>query len=930
MRRPDRGGRRRIGRPIANTRVYLLDRAPAARCRWASPGELYVGGDGLARGYLGRPELTAERFVPDPFGAARGAPLPHRRPRALAAGRRPRVPRPRRPPGQDPRLPHRARGDRGGARGAIPGCATRPWSAREDVPGRQAPGRLRGAARGGRDARRTCAARLASALPELHGARRPSWSLDALPLTPNGKVDRRALPAPDAGRRLGRAPARRRARRWRRRWPRSGREVLGVERVGVARRFFDLGGHSLLATQAVSRHPRRASGVELPLRALFEAPTLAGSRRRGSRACGGDGRRSPPPRAAPRDGAAAALLRPAAALVPRPARAGHGRPTTCPPPLRLAARSTARPSPRPWARSSARHESAAHHLRRRRGEPVQVDRSPPARCACRVIDLAALPAGRGEAEAGAWPRRRPRRPFDLAARPAAPRPRCCAWSRGRTHLLLVLHHIVADGWSMGVLRARARAPSTRPAPPARPSPLPELPVQYADFAVWQRALARRRGARRAARLLARAARRRAGAARAADRPAAPAGAELPRRAACALRAARRRCAAGLARLGRARRRHPLHDPARRLPGVLLAPLHRPGRTSRVGTPIANRNRAEIEGLIGFFVNTLVLRADLSGDPTFARAAGAGARDGARRLRPPGPALRAAGRGAAAGARPRPHTRSSRCSSRCRTRRPDARPGPGLRGRAAGRRRDRTAKFDLTLSSSPGAATDARRRGSSTAPTCSTRATVAAAARPLRVAARGRSPPTRSARLSELPLLTAAERHAGPRASGRRRADGLPARGHDPRPVRGAGRRARRRRSPWSSATRAAHLRRARRAGRAPRRAACARLGVGPEAPVALCARALAGAGRGPARRSSRPAAPTCRSIPPIPAERLAFMLADAGRACWSCQERLAGRPARRDGAGASVAGSDLDGRRGRGGELPARPARPAAGAASPT
>ena len=237
-------------------------------------GELYIGGGGLARGYLGRPELTAERFVPIPFGDGRAA-VPDRRPGALAADGEleylGRVDHQVKIRGfrielgeiEAALLAHRrcARGGGGGARGR---------------PRRQAAGRL---------CRRHDAEATASIRRVLRGAsaaercpttwcRRRLCVLDALPLTPNGKLDRKALPAPEREA-VVRGELRRAARRRPRRcWPRSGPRCCGLERVGVHDNFFELGGHSLLAMRLIARL-REAFGVELPLRALFEARTAA-------------------------------------------------------------------------------------------------------------------------------------------------------------------------------------------------------------------------------------------------------------------------------------------------------------------------------------------------------------------------------------------------------------------------------------------------------------------------------------------------------------------------------------------------------------------------------------------------------------------------------------------------------------------------------
>jgi len=263
-----------IGRPVANSTAYVLD--PALRPVPAGlPGELCTGGDGLARGYLRRPGLTAERFVPNPFAAEPGA-------RMYRTGDRVRA-------REDGVLEFLGRMDqqvkiRGfrielGEIEAVlreyPGVAAAIVVVREDAPGeRRLAAYVVPAAEAGEVEVAALRAHLRGRLPEymVPGA---FVLMDGLPLTPNGKVDRRALPLPDDSREAleteyvaPRTPLEADvAAIW--------AEVLGVERVGVHDRFFDLGGHSLLATQVVSRM-RSALGSEISVRALFESPTVAG------------------------------------------------------------------------------------------------------------------------------------------------------------------------------------------------------------------------------------------------------------------------------------------------------------------------------------------------------------------------------------------------------------------------------------------------------------------------------------------------------------------------------------------------------------------------------------------------------------------------------------------------------------------------------
>jgi amino acid adenylation domain-containing protein len=282
MTQPDHAGSAvPIGRPISNTRVYLLD-PYLEPVPIGVPGELFAGGDGLARGYLSRPDLTAERFVSDPFSTEQGA-------RLYRTGDLARY----RADGQIEFLGRmdqqvKIRGFRielAEVEAALlghPGVQEAVVVARQHADGDKylvaylvglpdAP--FADAAAPDHDGSRMVREFLRRRLPDFMVPAR-FVTLDALPLNPNGKVDRRALPEPDAER-----PA---ARSWTA--PRTQvettlagmwSELLGVGRVGVDDHFFaDLGGHSLRATQVVSRI-REAFAVHLELRTIFEAPTVA-------------------------------------------------------------------------------------------------------------------------------------------------------------------------------------------------------------------------------------------------------------------------------------------------------------------------------------------------------------------------------------------------------------------------------------------------------------------------------------------------------------------------------------------------------------------------------------------------------------------------------------------------------------------------------
>jgi acyl-coenzyme A synthetase/AMP-(fatty) acid ligase/acyl carrier protein len=254
----------RIGRPIANTRAVLLD-GHGKPVPLGVPGELYLGGQGVARGYHARPDLTAERFVPSPYDELGGR---FYRTGDLARFR------------WDGTLEYLGRTD---YQVKVRGFRIELGEVETALESHPAVARAVVMAREERLVAYLVARESAPSITELRswlGSQLPDYMvpsawvvLESLPLTPNGKVDRKALPAPEGGRQV-RAPfvAPRGALEelisgiW--------SEVLGIERVGVHDNFFELGGHSLLATQAVSRLGE-ALEIEVPLRRMFEVPTVA-------------------------------------------------------------------------------------------------------------------------------------------------------------------------------------------------------------------------------------------------------------------------------------------------------------------------------------------------------------------------------------------------------------------------------------------------------------------------------------------------------------------------------------------------------------------------------------------------------------------------------------------------------------------------------
>ncbi|MCP4659863.1 MAG: amino acid adenylation domain-containing protein, partial [bacterium] len=435
--------------------------------------------------------------------------------------------------------------------------------------------------------------------------------LEALPLTPNDKVDRGALPPPE-GRSESEesylAPRTATERKLAEVWS----EVLGPERIGVHDDFFDLGGHSLLATQVISR-VRESFSMELPLRTLFEGPTIAELAAAVDLARPSVARLEAPPIAAvARQGElplsfAQQRLWFVSQLVP-------GSPAyNMPDPIRLAGKLD------PVALEGALGEIVRRHevLRTRfpsiGGTPRQVI-APRSELRLPIVDLRALPQGRRQAEARRLAHQEAEWPFDLVRGPlirvllvqldgheGAP---------GEFMLLRTLHHIVSDGWSEGLF-CRELTLLYEAFLRHQPSPLPELPIQYADYAVWQRAWYRGRALELPLSYWRR---------QLADLPVLNLPADRPRSADQPCRGEFKIVELPANLTGPLRRlSHAVRGSLyMTLLAAFMALLHRytGQRDVVVGSPIANRNRREIEGLIGFFVNNLVMRGDLSGNPGF--------------------------------------------------------------------------------------------------------------------------------------------------------------------------------------------------------------------------------------------------------------------------------------------------------------------------
>jgi amino acid adenylation domain-containing protein len=601
-----------LGKPLANTQVYVLDRRMQP-VPVGVPGEVYIGGTGLARGYLNQPELTASCFLADPFSQQPGARLYKTGDQAYWQ-----------PDGTleflgrvDEQVKIRGfrveLGEVEAALGKHPNVSESVVLAREDTPGSKRLVAYVAARQEPAPSINDLREFLKTTLPE---SMLPSVFvfLPSLPKMLNGKVDRKALPVPDQQR-----PDMEEAFVA----PRTPLEemvaaivadVLKLERVGVYDNFFELGGHSLLATQLVSRL-RSTFEVEVSLKTFFQNPTVIGvaegiekARRQKAHK-----EQAPPLVRVSRDQAlplSFAQQRLWFFEQLEPGNLFYNLPNA----IRLSGALEVGALERSFQEVVRRHEVLRTSFGNRDGQPYQVI-APVGMVTLPVIDISGLPDSERATQAKELATQETKKAFDLARGPLV-RASLVKLGPEEHVLLMTMHHIISDGWSMGGIFFRELAMLYRAFSAGQPSPLPELPIQYADFAVWQRNWLRGDVLKQQLDYWRQ---------QLADVPPLDLPTDRPR--------------------PEEQRFHGAHQSIK-LPAELSAKLQALGRQEgatlfmtllaafqtllsqysgqddiAVGTPIAGRNRSELEGLIGFFVNTLVMRTDLSGDPTFKQLLG---------------------------------------------------------------------------------------------------------------------------------------------------------------------------------------------------------------------------------------------------------------------------------------------------------------------
>ena len=594
-----------IGKPIANTKLYILD-----RCLEPVPigvtGELYIGGDGLARGYLNRAELTAAKFRPNPFSSVAGD-------RLYQTGDLARF----LPSGAIEYLGRidnqvKIRGFRIEL-GEIEAVMLTHPAIQEAVV----------IVNGQTPESQTLIAYLvpnSRSIPttaELRSfieAKLPDYMIpsafvtsETLPLTPNGKIDRKALQAlkstsVNLGDRL--APSTPIEKLLAGIWT----EILGIEQIGINHNFFEIGGHSLIATRVISQI-RQVLGVELPLRSLFENPTIARLAKQIEQAIKSD------------SGISTTKIEPVSRSQQLPLSHAQQRlwflaqlePDSpfynIPAAVHLQGELNLEALQQSFDRIIARHETLRTNFPTQQGEAVAII-SEIKLPTIPLLDLRQLPVSEKQIQIQRQTELEAQQSFDISSELLI-RIKILRLEDKEHILLLTMHHIIADGWSINIL-IREIAILYQAFCQGQTPTLSELTIQYVDFAVWQRQWLQGetletqkaywlKQLENAPKIL--------------ELPT-----DYPRPAIQTFQGAShpfqlsQELSTALNKLSQ--------QQGSTLFMTLLAAFqtllwrYTAQEDIIVGSPIANRNRAEIEGLIGFFINTLVLRTNLAGNPSF--------------------------------------------------------------------------------------------------------------------------------------------------------------------------------------------------------------------------------------------------------------------------------------------------------------------------
>ncbi|MFB2896156.1 amino acid adenylation domain-containing protein, partial [Aerosakkonemataceae cyanobacterium BLCC-F50] len=592
-----------IGRPIANTKVYILDKylqpVPVG-----VPGELYLGGAGLASGYLNRPELTDEKFILNPFEQGQES-------RLYKTGDLVRYL-------SDGNIEFLGRIDNQvkirGFRieiGEVEAVLSQHNNVqvccvivREDTPGeKQLVAYLVG------DSQQIPTT---NELRQFMKAKLPEYMipqafviLEYLPLTPNGKIDRRALPAPDfysEQRDNYVAPRNPIEEKLAQIWI----QILKLEQVGIYDNFFELGGHSLLATQVISR-VQEAFNISVPLRYLFELPTIAQLSQAISKQLQTNSNLAIPPIVPVSRNGDIPLSWAQERLWFVNQLEGESAAYTIDFTIRLVGNLNIKALEQAFVEIVQRHEPLRTRFVIKDSKPIQAI-APTTTLTLPVVDLQNLPEPWKQVETQAT--EEACKPFDLANGPVL---RVKLWQVAQDDYVLVfaIHHIAADGWSMGVLIGELSA-YYRAIVTGSPVELSPLPIQYADFAVWQRKWLTDRVLERQLNYWKQ---QLTGAPPLLELPT-----DRPRPAIQTFRGGTEKLQLDIKltqELKKLSQKSGTTLFMTLLAGFVVLASRYSGQTDIViGSPIANRNRTEIEGLIGFFVNTLALRFDLSQEPTF--------------------------------------------------------------------------------------------------------------------------------------------------------------------------------------------------------------------------------------------------------------------------------------------------------------------------